>query len=179
MLGERLSMLRKERNLTMKEIGSIIGVTDGAWNKYEKNRAEPSIENIIKIANYFDVSLDFLLGKTNLRDTSIIEKANIQNELLKKFEELNVGDPSSMNNIIDNLLLALDKYSDETISENELQLLLKSVNDLILHFNAMTDLRDEYKRVNSEVMNEHVNTAAELFRNLNDMLSTMFADYLK
>lgn len=53
MLGERIKMLRNEKGLTMKQMAETFNLSISAWNKYEKNEAEPNISNLIKMADYF------------------------------------------------------------------------------------------------------------------------------
>ncbi|HHY41645.1 MAG TPA: helix-turn-helix domain-containing protein, partial [Thermoanaerobacterales bacterium] len=168
MIGERLKMLRKEKNLTMREIGSIIGVSDAAWVKYEKNRAEPSIETLVKIANYFNVSLDFLLGRTNIREPQLVEKANIQSEFLKEFECSKIVNPSQMYFLVENLSCSIAKYKDQKVTESELQLLLKTINDVILHFNKLAELKEKNKYINKQVLTEHRQAVSQIIEDLNN-----------
>lgn len=63
--GERLKELRYLRGLTQRELGNILGVTDGAVMLWESNARMPSISVLLKIADYFGVSLDYLIGRTD------------------------------------------------------------------------------------------------------------------
>lgn len=65
--GRRLKSLRLERDLSQKELANIINVSHTNISKYESNSVEPNIELINKLANYFDVSTDYLLGRTIVR----------------------------------------------------------------------------------------------------------------
>jgi len=174
MIGERLNMLRTENNLTMKEMGSILGVTDGAINKYEKNKAHPSYEVIIRTADHFKISLDFLFGRTNIRNEKIIQEANIQSDFLKTFEQSNIGDIRNVSFLIANLATSFDKYNSEKVCEPELQLLLKSLSEIVLHFNTLADFKEKYIQINKEVFKEHSDTAVQMFVNLNHMLELIF-----
>lgn len=178
MIGERLAMLRKEKGLTMKEIGNIIGVSDAAWVKYEKNRAEPSIQRLINIADYFGVSLDFLLGRTNIREPKIVEEANIQSEFLKEFERSNIGDPSKMYFLIENLSSSIASYRSEEVKEEELQLLLKAVSNVVLHFNTLVELKQKFGKLNREVLAEHKKAIVQIITDLNEMLESVYKDSL-
>lgn len=66
--GERLRKLRKDSDLTQGQLATQIGVVPSAVGKYERLEASyPSIETLIKIADYFNVSLDYLLrGKKSV-----------------------------------------------------------------------------------------------------------------
>lgn len=62
---KNLAELRQNSNLTQKELAKILNITDKAYWSYESGRTEPNIETLIKIADYFDVSLDYLCGRQN------------------------------------------------------------------------------------------------------------------
>lgn len=65
---DRLKELRKELNLTQEEFAKKIGYTRTAISAWEIGRNEPSNDDTIKLANFFNVSTDFLLGKTDIRN---------------------------------------------------------------------------------------------------------------
>ncbi len=60
--GERLKDLRKDRGLTQKQFAEIMGVSENSISLYERNETTPDDEMKIKIAKFFNVSLDYLLG---------------------------------------------------------------------------------------------------------------------
>ena len=66
MLGERLLQLRKEANLTQDELAVILKINKHSISSYERGKSEPSDEIKIAIANYFNVSVDYLLGVTDV-----------------------------------------------------------------------------------------------------------------
>lgn len=60
--GERLRRLRKEHDITQGQLAEVIGVVPSAVGKYERiPQSYPSVEALIKIADYFNVSTDYLL----------------------------------------------------------------------------------------------------------------------
>ena len=63
--GDRIALLREKRGLTQEELSSKLGISRAALSHYETNRREPDYATLDKIANFFDISLDFLLGRTN------------------------------------------------------------------------------------------------------------------
>ena len=63
MLGQNIKQLRLEKNITQKELASLIGVSQRLISNYENNSATPTVENLIKIADIFKVSLDFLTDR--------------------------------------------------------------------------------------------------------------------
>lgn len=65
MKGDRLSELRKDKGLTQEKFGQIINVNRDSISTYETNKSEAPYDVIIKIAKYFNVSLDYLFGLTD------------------------------------------------------------------------------------------------------------------
>lgn len=67
LFGKRLKELRTKKRMTLKEVGALLGVSLHAISKYESPTANstPSPENISKLAGYFEVSTDYLLGRTD------------------------------------------------------------------------------------------------------------------
>ena len=60
---ERLKELRLENDLTQAELGKIVNTSKMAVSHWESGHSEPSIAQLITLSNYFDVSVDFLIGK--------------------------------------------------------------------------------------------------------------------
>jgi transcriptional regulator with XRE-family HTH domain len=70
---DRFKELRKEKDLTQKGIGDILGYSESNISLYESGGREPkTIEDLIKIADFFEVSLDYLMGRTNDRNILLI-----------------------------------------------------------------------------------------------------------
>ena len=65
---DRLIKLRKELNLTQEELAKKIGYTRTAVSAWEIGRNEPSNADTIKLANFFGVTTDYLLGKSDVRN---------------------------------------------------------------------------------------------------------------
>lgn len=61
--GRRLREVRKSKKLTQKEIADLVHVNRVTYTNWEKGKREPSFENLIKLADLFEVSLDCLLGR--------------------------------------------------------------------------------------------------------------------
>lgn len=67
MKGQRLKKLRKERNLKQDELATILGISPSAIGMYERNQREPDDEMKLKIANFFDVSVAYLMNETDIK----------------------------------------------------------------------------------------------------------------
>lgn len=66
-LGQRLRMLRDERNLSREELAKNLGITYWALSKYENDDRVPDKDTLLLIADFFNVTLDFLFGRTDIR----------------------------------------------------------------------------------------------------------------
>ena len=85
LLAKKIVQLRKERNLTQKELASIVGVHFSHMSRYERGISLPSIDVVKKLAQMFHVSADYLL----FDDSQAMVRANIADqELLQQFERL-------------------------------------------------------------------------------------------
>lgn len=63
--GSRLRELRKCRNLLAKDLADELGITKPSISLYEQGKGYPTVEKLILLADFFDVSIDYLLGRTN------------------------------------------------------------------------------------------------------------------
>lgn len=63
--SERIKALRKEKGLTQEELGNIIGVKKYSIHSYENEKNCPEMKGLIGLADYFGVSIDYLVGRTD------------------------------------------------------------------------------------------------------------------
>ncbi|KIN80923.1 helix-turn-helix domain-containing protein [Clostridium botulinum] len=94
MFGDRLKELREEKDFTQEELGKFLNVSRQAVSSYEKGENEPTIDALVKIANIFNVSLDYLLGRT------------------KERYNLNLEDKKNKDLIID-IIKVIEKYKNK------------------------------------------------------------------
>lgn len=64
---ERLKDLRTDHDKTQKEIGELLETTQQQYNKYEKGNQELPIRHLTTLADYYETSTDYILGRTNIR----------------------------------------------------------------------------------------------------------------
>lgn len=88
MFPERLTELREERNLSKTFMGKLVGVTRQAYAKYEEGKSEPDIKTINKLASYFEVDADFLLGRTDDRIGNTIQNKIIEHSKDDTYDSL-------------------------------------------------------------------------------------------
>lgn len=77
MFGERLRSLRKELDLSQADLGKVLDLSCTAISQYESETRFPDCETIIKISNYFDVSLDYLFGLIDMRTPPLKDGAMV------------------------------------------------------------------------------------------------------
>ena len=68
--SERLRELRQERGMTQEALGQVIGVKNYSVYTYEKGRSYPDVAGLIALADHFDVSIDYLVGRTDRREVN-------------------------------------------------------------------------------------------------------------
>lgn len=64
----RIKNLRKSRRIYQREVAETLGLTTRAYQFYESGRSEPNIKTLIAIADYYQVSIDYLVGRTDVPD---------------------------------------------------------------------------------------------------------------
>ena len=84
-LSERLKHLRKSKNLTQEHFAEIIGVSRTAVAKWENGYAEPTLQNIVRISEMFDISSDYLLGISVVHKDIFADLSVEATYALKKF----------------------------------------------------------------------------------------------
>ncbi|MCZ8519302.1 MULTISPECIES: helix-turn-helix domain-containing protein [Paenibacillus] len=63
-IGNRIALLREKQAMTQEELSLKLDISRASLSHYEKNRREPDYDTLLKIANFFKVSIDYLLGRT-------------------------------------------------------------------------------------------------------------------
>jgi len=79
-IGERITLLRKKKKLSQADLANVIGASRDMIGKYERNDNLPSVEVAFKLAEVFEVTVDYLLGKG--------QYATFDKESLKRLEDI-------------------------------------------------------------------------------------------
>ena len=83
MIGKRLRALRKEKGLKQIDIANVLGVSRTTYTQYETEKSEPDLATVAKLAEFFKVTTDYLLGKSNephptvTPDSSVVRDASL------------------------------------------------------------------------------------------------------
>ena len=83
MLNEKIKELRKAKRVSQVEMASALGLTKQCVSNWENDNIQPSIEMLVKIADYFGVTTDYLLGRSetdviNVEGLSPVEISHIR-----------------------------------------------------------------------------------------------------
>lgn len=65
--SERMRALRKERKETQVQVAQKIGITDRQYQRFEAGEQKPGFDNLWALADHFDVSMDYLVGRSDER----------------------------------------------------------------------------------------------------------------
>ena len=89
-IGERLKELRKSKGWTQVQVAAKMGLTDSVISFYERQERAPSPEDLIKFAELYDVSTDYLLGveKVNDQHLDVTGLSKREITILKEFIEI-------------------------------------------------------------------------------------------
>jgi transcriptional regulator with XRE-family HTH domain len=80
----RIKELRTERGITQADLAKILKISDRAVGYYENGDREPDYSTLLKIADYFDVSIDYLLGASDIKKPN--ESKNTDKEFVAFYE---------------------------------------------------------------------------------------------
>lgn len=83
---KRIRQLRLLNKLTAREFGEIFNISPSTVSLYESGKRVPSIDLIVKIAKYFNVSTDYLLGVTSIPDSSFSYTQDLNVDIVKVIE---------------------------------------------------------------------------------------------
>lgn len=97
-INEILKELRQQKHLTQQELAKILDINLSSYQKYERpnNTIKPSIESLIKIADFYGVSIDYLLGRTPVKRMATeetdpfanIDVAELERRIIEKYTAL-------------------------------------------------------------------------------------------
>lgn len=97
--GTRLKAARKNKKLTQLKSAEKIGIDDTTLSKYENNHSEPDNETLRKLADLYEVSFDWLLGKVNGRK----ELSDKQKKMIDEFNKLSQEDQEYVMGLIERI----------------------------------------------------------------------------
>lgn len=114
----RLRFLRNERGESLDKIASYLNVTIQTISNYETEKRDMTPDTILKLAEYFDVSTDYLLCKSDIRNPDKIDESKLNVAFESGYDGLNETNKTLINNIISTLKIQQDA-EDKNIKENK------------------------------------------------------------
>lgn len=108
MLGKIIKQLRAQNGITQEELGKILSVTTSMVGMYETNARKPSYDVLNKIADYFDVTIDYLLGRTTNPNEQFPEEKPQIRAIARKMNKL----PSDKLDLLERLAESMADEAD-------------------------------------------------------------------
>ena len=87
MRGQILKDLRTSKHLKQSEMSDFLGVSQQAYQKYEYGTAEPTFDSLVKLADFYNVSTDYLLGRTTVKAMAKPAEGELTEEEITEIEK--------------------------------------------------------------------------------------------
>lgn len=124
MVGKRLASLRKQAKMRQTDVAAALGISSTAYLYYEAGRNEMGYSNLLALADLFDVSVDYILGREELPDEpNLVDAIRYSNELqaeerslMAAYVRLNAQSKIALSSIFREIR---DRYKDE-MRENDM-----------------------------------------------------------
>lgn len=103
---QNLRKLRINKGMSQQQLADIMGVSQQSINKYENHNVEPDISTLIKIADYFETSVDYLVGHVSALVQTVSEFEPTKDEivLLHNYRHLSKEEKESIRMVVKNYL---------------------------------------------------------------------------
>ncbi|MTW85590.1 helix-turn-helix domain-containing protein [Virgibacillus dakarensis] len=115
MFSKRLKYLRKNKGLSQQNMADFLGISRQGYGKYEDGKSETDHKTLIKLANYFDVTTDYLLGYSDSPNLTAKDEKDIAKRMEKMKSDLKEGKGDGLN------------YMGEPMSEEAIETLLEAL----------------------------------------------------
>lgn len=107
---KNLKQLRLEKNLSQQKLADILHISQQSVYKYENDITMPDIETLINISNYFETSIDYIVGNTNIphkaEERTEFALNNSEQKLVEKYRKLSPMQRSLLHSIADSYLVS-------------------------------------------------------------------------
>ncbi len=104
---KNLRLLREEKGLSQQALAEMLNISQQAVFKYEKSSNEPDISTLIKLANIFEVTVDYLIGNTEIRERNAKSSAVMLTEQETAHIKLWRSLPNNIQNNFDTLISSI------------------------------------------------------------------------
>lgn len=120
MLKVRLRELRREKHLYQKDIANYLNISTSAYGYYEQGKRNPDSETIKKLADFYNVSTDYILGRTDIKE-EYTGLSNDSNEEITPFKNYKTVEQKIRKRLINEKIL----LDDESITQDMLDKFFK------------------------------------------------------
>lgn len=100
-----LKKLREDASISQKALADAIGVSQQSVNKYENHNIEPDIETLIRIADFFETSVDYLIGHTSVRrrieEVHVFELNDRESKVMEQYRSLTSKQKACVNVVME------------------------------------------------------------------------------
>lgn len=119
-MANRVKQLRQQRKVTLQQLSNKTGISISSLSAYENNRRSPKIENWIKLADFFGVSVSYLQGVSDKKNTSKYESLDKVVYMMKKGEKFKPGDVLKINDLTINVTDSNEEKNKKAFIANTL-----------------------------------------------------------
>lgn len=100
-----LKKLREDASVSQKALADAIGVSQQSVNKYENHNIEPDIETLIRIADFFDTSVDYIIGHSSVRrrieEVRVFELNDNESSVIERYRTLTPKQKACINVVME------------------------------------------------------------------------------
>lgn len=142
--GERFKQLRKEKDLTQEKLAKMFHLNKSSISRYEKGQQIPETETLKNFAEYFGVSIDYLLGRTNERSVVL----PVKHEFLPR---LKPKDEKHIEKVIESIVNYLEEkpglmLDGEITSEEDIELLTTAIKNSLEYLKISKKKKDMHPK---------------------------------
>ncbi|MCI7741969.1 MAG: helix-turn-helix domain-containing protein [Clostridiales bacterium] len=102
---KNLKNLREETGTTQRQLAEAVSVSQQSVNKYENHNIEPDIETLIRIADFFNTSIDYLVGYSQIRrkneSVTPFDLTERESNLINKYRQLDRKKKSAVDAVVE------------------------------------------------------------------------------
>lgn len=175
--GERLRQLRKNKNLTLRELEKEIDISFSALGKYERNEREPDFDTLEKIASYFGVMIDWLIGRTDIKTFDEYVFINDTRHIEEKLKEISPEKRKIIVNIFDQMYLIVHGHLDDKNTES-LTAIFNIIHNLFMFENELMP-HDPLGRIKRKDPEDILDFLSSYKNQFNILLDDLFKAQLK
>jgi len=94
-----LGQLRREKGLSQRQAAAELGISQALLSHYENDAREPKLEFVVKVCDYYEVTTDYILGRTKERGNGALKLSDQINEMIDSLVEIKASELRVMNKL--------------------------------------------------------------------------------